>query len=66
MFNAKNLYLIRIYFKMVFFVSDLTKKEIKSLIIEGWKCDDYKGVCGVASHKGVVNHLSMTGQERLA
>ena len=51
---------------MVFFVSDLTKKEIKSLIIEGWKCDDYKGVCGVASHKGVVNHLSMTGQERLA
>lgn len=38
-------------------MSDLTKEEVKSLIIEGWKCDDYKGICKIASHRGVVNHL---------
>jgi len=38
-------------------MSDLTREEIRSLIIEGWKCDDYKGVCKIPSHKGAVNHL---------
>jgi len=38
-------------------MSDLTREEIRSLIIEGWKCDNYKGICKIPSHKGVVNHL---------
>lgn len=38
-------------------MSDLTKEETKSLIIQGWKCDDYKEICEIPSHKGVVNHL---------
>jgi deoxycytidine triphosphate deaminase len=38
-------------------VSDLTKEEIKSLIITGWSCDDYKGVCKIQSHKGVKNNI---------
>jgi deoxycytidine triphosphate deaminase len=38
-------------------MSDLTKKEIKSLVVKGWSCDDYKGVCMVQSHKGVKNSI---------
>lgn len=36
---------------------DLTKKEIISLIKEGWRCDDYDKLCPVASHKGKTFHL---------
>jgi hypothetical protein len=38
-------------------MSDLTKREIKKLIVNGWKCDDYKGACSIPAHRGKVNHL---------
>lgn len=38
-------------------MSDLTRDEIKSLIAQGWSCDDYQGFCEVESHKGLKNHL---------
>jgi hypothetical protein len=38
-------------------MSDLNKKQIQKLILEGWKCDDFKGLCTVASHKGQAHQL---------
>lgn len=38
-------------------MSNLIKEQIKELILEGWKCDDYKGLCKISSHKGVMNRI---------
>jgi len=38
-------------------MGNLVKKEIEDLIINGWKCDDHKGLCSVASHKGMTFRL---------
>lgn len=38
-------------------MSDLNKEQIQKLILEGWKCDDFKGLCTVASHKGQKHRL---------
>ena len=56
-FNIKRDLLLRTQYLTVFFMSDLTREEMKSLIIEGWKCDNYGGICKIPSHKGIVNHL---------
>ena len=38
-------------------MSDLNKEQIQKLILEGWKCDDFKGLCTIASHKGQTHQL---------
>jgi hypothetical protein len=38
-------------------MSYLDKEQIKELISDGWKCDDFKGLCTVASHKSQTRHL---------
>lgn len=45
------------YLKSDVSMSNLTKEEIKSLVIKGWKCNDYNGICKISSHKDVTNHL---------
>ncbi|HEY9247240.1 MAG TPA: hypothetical protein VIO11_10375, partial [Candidatus Methanoperedens sp.] len=48
-------------------MSNLTKEQIKKLIIDGWKCNDpkYKGFCKIPSHTNVVNHLLYDPDEYL-
>ena len=38
-------------------MSNLNKEEIKSLIIGGWKCDDFPNLCPVASHINKIHYL---------
>jgi hypothetical protein len=55
--SPQKVFIPKISIQIGVLMSDLTKEEIKSLVVKGWSCDDYKGLCKIQSHKGIKNSI---------